>query len=124
MSDCSICYDPLPSIQLQKTLGCGHAYHPACINEWFTTSDQGACPTCRVVEPGFVRPLQQERQERQERQPYRIAGCYKICFYLAAFVYFLVNIIFHVLVMAMLVFAVLNPVGLLYLLYLSIMTLI
>lgn len=119
MSDCSICYDPLAPNQRQKKLGCGHAYHPVCINEWFATSNQGACPTCRVVEPGFVRP---QPQQRHEGQPYRLTLCYNVCFYLAAFVCFLFDIIFQLGIMLILLAAVLNPVGILYLLYLAVWT--
>ena len=51
MSTCSICFEPNSFLLGSSGLHCGHAYHTACIDQWFATSRVRACPTCRKVEP-------------------------------------------------------------------------
>ncbi|PIA14622.1 hypothetical protein COEREDRAFT_10219 [Coemansia reversa NRRL 1564] len=38
-------------------LGCGHAFHKQCIEEWFRTSERSTCPTCHKVHYGTVLKL-------------------------------------------------------------------
>ncbi|KAJ2607208.1 hypothetical protein H4S08_004905 [Coemansia sp. RSA 1365] len=38
-------------------LGCGHAFHKQCIEEWFRSSERSACPTCHKVHYGTVLKL-------------------------------------------------------------------
>jgi len=41
--DCAICSEPM---RLQRTLPCGHSFHPKCISNW--TGRKASCPMCRV----------------------------------------------------------------------------
>ena len=44
---CAVCFEPVGSINTvaTKRLTCGHAFHAACITDWFVESSD--CPTCR-----------------------------------------------------------------------------
>lgn len=43
--ECSICFE---DINRAKTLGCGHAFHPKCINQWIKVGRNRSCPLCRT----------------------------------------------------------------------------
>jgi hypothetical protein len=44
--DCSICFQLVNKISLQKTK-CGHIFHSHCINRWLKLNTRKSCPLCR-----------------------------------------------------------------------------
>jgi hypothetical protein len=42
---CCICICAIKATAEVKTLACGHAFHPPCIDEW--TARSPTCPYCR-----------------------------------------------------------------------------
>ena len=45
-TECSICLEEFVYQQQLRRVGCGHLFHPRCIQEWFATGDT-RCPMCR-----------------------------------------------------------------------------
>ncbi len=45
-TECSICLEDFVMQEQLRRVGCGHLFHPRCIQEWFATGDT-RCPMCR-----------------------------------------------------------------------------
>lgn len=45
-TECSICLEHFAMQEQLRRVGCGHLFHPRCIQEWFATGDT-RCPMCR-----------------------------------------------------------------------------
>ena len=45
-TECSICLENFVMQEQLRRVGCGHLFHPRCIQEWFATGDT-RCPMCR-----------------------------------------------------------------------------
>ena len=45
-TECSICLENFALQEQLRRVGCGHLFHPRCIQEWFATGDT-RCPMCR-----------------------------------------------------------------------------
>lgn len=46
-AECSICLGEIDPNLLHRRLPCGHAFHPACVDAWFSIYSNPACPLCR-----------------------------------------------------------------------------
>lgn len=46
VNECSICIDNISFRQHVRTLGCNHAFHKKCIDNWFKRDRR--CPVCRA----------------------------------------------------------------------------
>lgn len=46
---CCICWEPIDVTSRAVLVPCGHRYHKACIDQWFTTSNARNCSYCRTA---------------------------------------------------------------------------
>lgn len=49
MGECAVCLEAVCAPT--RTLGCGHAFHAACVDKWLRDEGQRSCPVCRFAVP-------------------------------------------------------------------------
>lgn len=94
---CSICLVPWEAGEVLKVTTCGHAFHPACIDQWLLNAPTCAMCRCRLVcDDDLIQPgMRRSRLLDRRRRARRARNLYMAAIWLLFFSFFLFLLVWH-----------------------------